>query len=74
MKNLLNLGKVLNRAEQKQISGGRFIEWMICGSYLNEPDCIIGCGPAQPGESRTCRPCTTSNNTTAYICRISPSY
>ncbi|MFH4965883.1 hypothetical protein V8G69_12850 [Gaetbulibacter sp. M235] len=58
MKNLLNLGKALSKAEKKAITGGKFV---CCHSYpqcpnYNDTGCLIIGGVCEyyPGEGVSC--------------------
>ena len=58
-KSILNLGKALSKAEQKQIKGGKFIccsDNPLCPPPYFETSCIIIAGTCRvsPGEGTAC--------------------
>jgi hypothetical protein len=71
-KSILNIGKALNRKEQKQIGGGNFIGSdcrTSCPSWNYEGQ-NVPCGTFIGGFGSQCFSCTTFGGNPGYECRI----
>ncbi|MCF6181074.1 hypothetical protein [Lutibacter sp.] len=59
-KQFLNLGKALNKAEQKLINGGTMLYGDRCDGGGSCPEGMICCGP--PGGAQYCQGCPCDQN------------